>query len=384
MYLFSDSGSNNNLKTTAQSFKVYLITLIVASLFLLFDIIQYRSGGMRFFVYGDSVSIGVFWISFFLFKSKVLSLESTKTILFIGVASLSVLAIVIPDTNQDTSYFYLAALPAISVLFLGAKRGDIINIILVVLLFSLFIASCWFHWLTLSIQCASYLQIFIAFTGLSYVSHIVQHASERKEATLQNIINRRGTLLRELHHRSKNNLQVVMGFLESQAIRSDDPRCLSILLSHRARLKAMSLIHENLKGIRTYERIQVKFYLENITKSLASVYDADFDYNIADCSFDFDEALNIGLFYNEALSNAMKHAYENAMGPIRIRARIEGDYYVIRVQDEGKGFDPSENFSSMGLTLMEDITEFFEEGTLTYTFEGGTTVEGKFYCLHET
>jgi two-component sensor histidine kinase len=225
-------------------------------------------------------------------------------------------------------------------------------------------------------------QISIAYISLTYLYYRMELRRSSHEKSLSDLLDKKTMLLREVHHRSKNNLQTVMGLLESQALRVENNECKKVLTSQRLRLKTMSMVHESLSGHTNYEKIEMSGYLDSIVKYITSLFGhkiiSDFD-EIYLC---MEDAMNIGLFFNEALSNAAEHAYgQHSEGKIEVSLYGTDDNFEVTIQDYGKGFDVNKKQISLGLILMEDICQFFEDSTLIIENNNGTQIKAKFNML---
>lgn len=165
-------------------------------------------------------------------------------------------------------------------------------------------------------------------------------------------------LLREIHHRVKNNLQLVMSLLNIQA---QDPQNISIedfLEKGQSRIATMSLIHQNLYQTEHFTKINFQDYLENLVENIKHTFNrnnVDFEINTNENSFDIDTAIPLGLIINELVCNALKHAFpENFKGKIQIEInKIENNTFLLQIGDNGIGTTKSiKNSKSIGLELV--------------------------------
>src|SRR6185437_4848708 len=148
-----------------------------------------------------------------------------------------------------------------------------------------------------------------------------------------------------LHHRVKNNLQIVSSLLGLQRYRSEDAATVSVLQESQDRVQAMSLIHQRLYNNDALNVVNIREYLVDLCESLLSSYGYDrdrFDLEISVCTdvLDIDHALPIGLIVNELVTNAFKYAYQGIERPsLRISLEREGGYLNLLVRDNGVGID---------------------------------------------
>ena len=188
-------------------------------------------------------------------------------------------------------------------------------------------------------------------------------------------------LLKEIHHRVKNNLQVVSSLLYLQEDNMQDAKAAEILRESQNRIKSMALIHEQLYDTTNLAMIKFGHYINDLTANLFDAYGIDaarIQLNIQadDIALGVDMAVPCGLIINELVSNALKHAFlHQDSGTIEITLqRVEASRIEIVVADDGIGFDgPSAdaNRKSLGLRLIDTlITQL--DGSLSITTEKGT------------
>jgi len=196
---------------------------------------------------------------------------------------------------------------------------------------------------------------------------------------LDKTIEEKNILLKEVHHRAKNNLQTIMGLLESQAMRTKHVACKEILRSQRYRLQSMSLLHENLAHETSYEKVNMAEYLTQIVNNLQKITKHILLIKTDKFLLDMSKGISLGLLLNEAVSNAIEHAYDrDSIGKIKVNLQYLNNHCILSVEDYGKGFDGRVSYNSLGLVLMEDIVHFFPEGELMFDFESGTKMTAKF------
>ena len=172
-------------------------------------------------------------------------------------------------------------------------------------------------------------------------------------------------LLREVHHRVKNNLQVVSSLLYLQRQRADSPAFSNLLLESETRIAAMSMVHERLYNSGDFSGIDFREYSRELVDFLMLAYGADPDQikvaisaEIPPLPLDF--AITCGLIMNEILSNSLKHAFPDLQrGTIIIQMGIDnGTDYLLDISDDGPGFStgPGQHApDSLGLRLIERL-----------------------------
>ncbi len=189
-------------------------------------------------------------------------------------------------------------------------------------------------------------------------------------------------LIKEIHHRAKNNLQTISGLINTQLMMSDDPRIKAELKETANRVYAIGLLHKLLHQNGDISVIPVGQYAESlsahIAESLIEKHNrVDIVVEAAPLEVDMDTAIPLGLFLNEAISNALKHGFrEEDAGTVVIR--IDGADGVLRclqVADDGVGIPDTEMQSSagLGIRMMRMLAQQLH-GTFLIARENGTSV----------
>jgi PAS domain S-box-containing protein len=199
---------------------------------------------------------------------------------------------------------------------------------------------------------------------------------------LQESLHEKESLLKEVHHRVKNNLQLISSMLSLQASRITDPAVSELFSESRNRVRSMALVHENLYRAGNFSKISMLAHIETLSASLARAYglnagSIELRTEVEDISLDLDIAIPVGLIVNELTSNALKHAFPNGrQGRVYIGLRRLGPTRCeLTLRDDGVGMagtiDPRHS-DSMGLQLVHDLTEQLH-GSIEVTRAGGTT-----------
>jgi len=204
-----------------------------------------------------------------------------------------------------------------------------------------------------------------------------EQATERAEGSLR----QKEMLLKEIHHRVKNNLQLVMSLLALQSEGVRDPKVRRALDECRGRIRTMAMIHRELYHSRDLASVPMAEYVENIAGHLSLAYGpptgtAAVEVRVDDISLDPEEAIPCGLILNELVSNALKYAFpETDRGKVGVELRSEGDgRLALIVRDNGVGLPPEVNLeapASLGLRLVRMLTEQLR-GTLEVDRDHGT------------
>jgi PAS domain S-box-containing protein len=174
----------------------------------------------------------------------------------------------------------------------------------------------------------------------------------------------RETLLREIHHRVKNNLQLIISMLNLQkpGVATDQ---LDAVRNIENRINSMALIHDQLYDSTSLNRINMPDYLEQLSNSICESYDLaqrtiSIDVSVAEIDLQIDIALPLGIIVNELVSNSLKHAFRNIThGEIKIQLLEQADsnLYRLVVRDNGRGCEKERPASAagLGLTLVQQL-----------------------------
>ena len=188
-------------------------------------------------------------------------------------------------------------------------------------------------------------------------------------------------LLQEIHHRVKNNLQMVSGLLSLQARHIDNEKTRMIYLESESRVMSMALIHENLYRTKDLGRISFSDYVRDLSRNISSTYDhgkgkVEIFFEMEPASLVMDTAIPAGLVINELLTNAFQHAFpEDRDGMITIGFQVERENnYTLTVKDNGVGISVDrglDGYSSLGLSLVKTLVELLG-GQVEVSHQDGT------------
>jgi PAS domain S-box-containing protein len=209
-------------------------------------------------------------------------------------------------------------------------------------------------------------------TVLASIRDISQRKSDERE--MQESLQEKQLLLKEIHHRVKNNLQVIISLLNLQSRYVTDPAILSVITESQQRVKAMALVHEQLYQTRRFAGINFKDYIQSLTSNLLSSFSnrsqkIEMDISIDDNVWiNIDSAIPLGLIISEQVTNSMKYAFPDVRkGRIEISLITDNGKYILVVRDNGIGIPEDfawEEARSLGLRLMRMLTRQIS-GTIT-------------------
>jgi PAS domain S-box-containing protein len=201
------------------------------------------------------------------------------------------------------------------------------------------------------------------------------------EAQLQTSLREKEVLLREIHHRVKNNLQIVSSLLNLQLRVVDDPHLRSLMQDCRQRIQAMALIHEALYQADDLSRVPFEMYVRRLAAQLLRAYDVAprrirLSIHADPLALDIDKAAPCALIFHELFSNALKHAFPDGRpGMIDVALHCTPHQLTMWVRDSGVGVPPALNWqhtNTLGLKLISMLTEQLG-GSLRLDREGGST-----------
>jgi two-component sensor histidine kinase/CheY-like chemotaxis protein len=194
----------------------------------------------------------------------------------------------------------------------------------------------------------------------------LKFAIERKqtEEDLKTSIYERDVLLKETHHRVKNNMQVIHSLLNLQTHYAENMEAVNVLKESQNRVKSMGMIHEKLYNSTDLSKINFSDYVYSLTSDLLTSYKLSEKIlpiiDVADLELNLETAILCGLIINELVSNSLKYAFPNTeIGEVHISLNLVDNIYELVVSDNGIGFPEDLDFESagsLGLQLVSNIT----------------------------
>lgn len=217
---------------------------------------------------------------------------------------------------------------------------------------------------------------------------IIQDITDRKkiEEELKQSLKEKNLLIKEIHHRVKNNLQIIYSLHGLQEIFiGENPTVIKILNESKNRILSMAMIHEMLYQSKDLSSINFSDYIKNLTAQITESYvseNVDIKLETEPISLNIETAIPLGLIMNELISNSFKYAFpNNQKGEIRISLTPENGEYKLIISDNGIGLPPDMDFknteSSLGLTLVKLLIKQLE-GHIELNKNQGTKYTIKF------
>lgn len=208
----------------------------------------------------------------------------------------------------------------------------------------------------------------------------------QKNINLKHLLDEKEWLLKEIHHRVKNNLQTVISLLNSQSAYLENDMALSAIKNSQHRIHSMSLIHQKLYNSENISTINMPNYIKELVEYLRDSFSLGqrirFEVKIDPLELDVAHAVPLGLILNEAITNSIKYAFpDDRTGMIYITLEtIAENEYLLTISDNGIGFDLNLNntkANSFGMSLIKGLTDDLD-GKLTMENNNGTILKIEF------
>jgi len=221
----------------------------------------------------------------------------------------------------------------------------------------------------------------LSMTNLKLEKEIEDRKKIQKKLTISS--NEKDLLLREVHHRVKNNLQLIIGLIDLTKTRAHEPIVISTLTDIMAKVQTMGLVHTQLYESKRFDKINMRRQVHDLVEMIAGFYDHDHlevttHIDCAEIYLPVDKAIPCALALNEIISNIHKHAFKGKRsGLVEISSPVKGDLIRFVIRDNGvglpSGFD-IEKSNRLGLRLMRTLVEQQLHGNVTLTSKAGTEV----------
>ncbi|PSB32821.1 histidine kinase [filamentous cyanobacterium Phorm 46] len=222
--------------------------------------------------------------------------------------------------------------------------------------------------------------------GQKVIQAVVRDITDRKrdEDRIKASLAEKEVLLKEIHHRVKNNLQVISSLLKLQSRYIQDDRVIEMLKESQNRVRSMALVHEQLYQSKDLSDIDFAEYIQNLSHNLFQAYEihaegVKLQTNIAPCSMNIDTAVPCGLIINELVTNSLKYAFTGqTQGKIKIDFNLDNNRVcVLTVSDSGIGFPQDldyRNSRTLGLRLVGSLVKQIR-GKIELLETAGTTFQ---------
>lgn len=201
--------------------------------------------------------------------------------------------------------------------------------------------------------------------GTMSISRDITRIKEAEEQ-LKKSVHEKELLLKEIHHRVKNNMQVISSILKLQSAYVNDPKVVELLDECRNRITSMAFIHATLYMKKDFANINFAEYVSNIASNLQQSYVSSdkkilLRLDVPDFNLHIDDAIPCGLIINELLTNSFKYAFaKKKSGQVGISVKLKKENVILAIWDDGAGFPKTVNYRdtpSLGLQLVNSLTE---------------------------
>ncbi len=225
--------------------------------------------------------------------------------------------------------------------------------------------------------------VVLLMAGLGWLLWRAARREERLVGTLEQAIHEKALLFQEIHHRVKNNLQVVSGLVAMQASGTLDPVARGSLEDLVGRIASIGQVHEVLYRYEEADSVSLQSLLGRLSRAIVRYHKAegrvDLSVDAGNCRLDLRRAIPVALIANEAIANAFKHGFpDGRRGTVTVRCRVIAGHYVLRIADDGVGIAPdAPTKDTLGTRLIRSLaTQVL--GTCTTTSHHGTLFELRF------
>jgi two-component sensor histidine kinase len=209
---------------------------------------------------------------------------------------------------------------------------------------------------------------------------VITHKNEQ----LQHLLTEKEWLLKEIHHRVKNNLQIVMSLLNSQSVYIDNDAALTAIHDSQHRVHAMSLIHQKLYSTENVSSIEMSIYIRELVSYLNESFDTErrirFEFDIDPLEMDVSHAVPLGLIMNEAITNSIKYAFPDGRNGIvsLSLSDVSENHYLLSIADDGIGIpNDFKKTGSLGMSLIKGLSEDLD-GNFSMENKNGTIIRISF------
>lgn len=368
--------SRERLKATLIS-----LVLLLAILIMVIDVYESILQEFWFISMVESGSAFIFFLTYFLFPHNLALQKVIYIVLFI-LAFLFIISLTVEGANFQFALFWLATLPIYIFFFLGLKRGmRWTGVIVFILLLTALNAEL--EWYPPLYQTSFMLQLTVGYLAISYLLYALEKERLGYEKNLTRALADKEILLKEVHHRTKNSMQIIIALFDTQSLKIENLKCKKIIEANVDRLKSIALVHEYLYVGDNHDRVEIDKYLREIVKNFQQLTPHTILADIDPFVLDMKIVMNLGLVFNEALVNAIKHAYEETeTGIIEVSLKgIGNNRCMLSVKDYGKGFDTEKKYNTLGLTLIKKIANILDEKAIEIDGKNGTKIN--VYCTLE-
>jgi PAS domain S-box-containing protein len=220
-----------------------------------------------------------------------------------------------------------------------------------------------------------------------YFVAIIEDIQERKqyEKELEELVDEKETLLKEVHHRVKNNLQMIISLLNMQETKASSQEASTYLEESAGRIRSMALLHEKLYRQQQFSSVDFESYVRSLSHQILGAHETpneelSVELHVDNDEIDLNTAIPSGLILNELLTNSIEHGHQD-ISEVTIQFSSDNGNCQLIVSDDGPGFPEGftiEDTDSLGLTMVETLAEHDLNGEVNLENDGGANVKVNF------
>lgn len=352
-----------------------IISFLMVVLLSVIAIVQYNHGHILITTIVLS-SIPLVLLNFIFYKIFKNITLSSIILLFIQ-SFVSIISLLVDGMGKEVSLFWTGSLPIYIFILLGLKKGVIFSIFNIIFLFFVALNSL-LLWVPTHFPINVLGQTFVGYIGITFFMALYERIRKEYDARLGMIIKQRDTLLQEVNHRVKNNMQIIISLLRLQSDRCGD-EVKDIVAVAENRIRSMLSIHELLyKG--DVEAVHTYTYIDKLTQEIIASFSSSNNKILLDITNEnlpMNVLVQSGFIINELVTNAIKYAKNPKGLEITITLQVEKKYIVLEVKDNGT--KKQESYSpGLGMIFVRTIVEDQFEGHLDIAYDKGTVVKAVF------
>lgn len=343
-------------------------------------------------VYQDSnwitslAAVGIFTMNlFFLYKTRKYKFVATLSVI-LGFLVCQVLIFVVADSKIISDTLWCIIVGILTFYIMGPLLGTVILLLNVTSLVVFLYSDLGKFHLENALNGEGgntklIVNIYYVAITLVYIVYRVMKNNKDINDQYQNEINRNEILLKEIHHRVKNNLQIISSLLRLQAAETNNKEVDEHFGEAVNRIRSMALIHEKMYSNDDLSRLDIKSYLEtlvqDITDSMNSTIDIDLRVESEVSNIDIKGIVPISLIFNELITNSLKHGFgDSGEGCIQVNITFDGEIVVFSYSDNGQWKEPKSE-TTFGFELIKSLVHQLD-GRCSRRIESGTHYEFKF------
>ena len=355
--------------------RAFILASFFTSIILVVDFIQNYSAAYYMLAYEELIVVPLFLLNYLLQRRSKISFDLACHISASLITFQMLFSMIAPGFGSEIMLFWMATLPLVLVLLIPLKQTFKANILIGTFLLFLTI-NAKMQWIESLFSFEILIQLLMGYLLFALLVHLVEKSRLTYEDALAHRTREREVLLKEVNHRVKNNMQVIMSMLWLQSKNVEDDEYKALSRANMNRISAMAMVHESIYKVEDFERIDATVYLKRILDNLSRFSPYAIESNIESIELSMRCAMNLGLIVNELVTNAQKHAFGEVEGAkISILLQKDDKLVILKIKDNGYGFKNFEQIEeNLGLSLVRDFATSLSDATLQYSNDDGAVV----------